>query len=235
MFVVTGHRGAMAHAPENTMRSFGLAVASGADEIELDVHLTRDGELVVIHDDTLDRTTDGHGPVADHDWAALAHLDAGQGEPVPRLADVLDAFPEMGFQVEVKAPRAAAAVVDLVRRRADRPGPVVVTSFHPEALRPALAPGRTWRVGLICGRGEPDKVARGAELGVDQLYLHWDVAGQPAAREFAAVRGPVFVWPCDDADAVRRAVDAGFAGTTSDDPAAAVAARDAALDAWSAT
>ncbi|WP_201308783.1 glycerophosphodiester phosphodiesterase [Puerhibacterium puerhi] len=228
-FLVAGHRGAMAHAPENTMRSFRLAADVGADEIELDVHLSRDGELVVIHDETLERTTDGRGAVADHDWADLAALDAGRGERIPRLAEVLDALPAMSFQVEVKAPAATTGVLAALAERRGRPGAVVVTSFRPEALVPALLPGRWWHVGLICARGDAEAVATASRLGVDRLYLPWDLAGTPAAAAFAAAGGLAFVGPCDDAEAVRRAIDAGFRGTTADDPAATLAVRDAVL------
>ena len=75
--IVLAHRGYSAKAPENTMAAFELALAVGADGIELDVHMTRDGEIVVIHDDTLDRTTNGKGPVSDQTMAELRELDAG--------------------------------------------------------------------------------------------------------------------------------------------------------------
>jgi glycerophosphoryl diester phosphodiesterase len=228
-FLIAGHRGAMAHAPENTMRSFRLAQEVGADEIELDVHLSRDGELVVIHDETLERTTDGRGRVADHDWADLAVLDAGLGERLPRLGEVLDALPAMSFQVEVKAPAATAGVLAALAERCDRPGGVVVTSFLPGALEPALRPERWWHVGLVCARGDAGAVTTASRLGVDRLYLPWDQAGTPAAEAFAAAGGLVFVGPCDDAEAVRRAVAGGFRGTTADDPGATLAVRDAVL------
>jgi glycerophosphoryl diester phosphodiesterase len=74
---VVGHRGAMGHCPENTLASFERGLELGADWIELDVHLSRDGALVVIHDETVDRTTNGHGAVRDHTLAELEALDAG--------------------------------------------------------------------------------------------------------------------------------------------------------------
>src|SRR5438105_2353760 len=86
---VVGHRGAMGYCPENTMASFERALALGADWIELDVHLSRDGELIVIHDETLDRTTNGHGLVRDHTLAELKQLDAGDGQQIPTLDEVL--------------------------------------------------------------------------------------------------------------------------------------------------
>src|SRR5574340_1218890 len=104
---VFGHRGAAALAPENTLPSFALALALGADALELDVHGTRDGVIVVIHDDTLERTTKGQGAVRDHTWSALSQLDAGyhfthdgrtfpfrgQGVRLPTLDAVLQRFP----------------------------------------------------------------------------------------------------------------------------------------------
>src|ERR1700681_4503232 len=94
---VVGHRGAMGHRPENTLASFEHALELGADWIELDVHLTRDGALAVIHDESVDRTTDGHGLVRDHSLLELKLLDAGAwfgpgfvGERVPTLDEVLE-------------------------------------------------------------------------------------------------------------------------------------------------
>src|SRR5512140_3219428 len=94
---VTAHRGFSGENPENTLASFRAAIAAGADMVELDVHLTRDNELVVIHDDTLERTTDGKGNVADKTLAELKALDAGfkfnpqfAGERIPTLAEGLD-------------------------------------------------------------------------------------------------------------------------------------------------
>ena len=94
---VTAHRGFSGENPENTLASFRAAIAAGADMVELDVHLTRDNELVVIHDDTLERTTEGKGTVADKTLAELKALDAGvrfnprfAGERIPTLTEVLD-------------------------------------------------------------------------------------------------------------------------------------------------
>jgi len=106
--IVVGHRGALTAAPENTMASFLAARELGADAVELDVHQSRDGELVVHHNYTLDQTTTGHGPIFEHDWVDLARLDAGrwfseafEGERIPRLADVL-AIDGLEFEVELK-------------------------------------------------------------------------------------------------------------------------------------
>jgi len=89
---IIAHRGANADAPENTMAAFQLALDQGADGIELDVMLSKDHEIVVIHDDTVDRTTNGTGQVSDLTLAELKALDAGDGEPIPTLDEVLTKF-----------------------------------------------------------------------------------------------------------------------------------------------
>src|SRR5882672_765563 len=113
---VSAHRGASGYAPENTLAAFRLAAELGADMIEFDVHLTADDRLVVLHDDTLDRTTSGSGYVRDHTWDEICRLDAGgwyapqfAGQRVPLLEDVLSWAREAGMplSIEMKRPNAA--------------------------------------------------------------------------------------------------------------------------------
>jgi glycerophosphoryl diester phosphodiesterase len=136
--IVVAHRGASAQAPENTMEAFRLGVEAGADAIELDVHLTADGQLAVIHDDTLDRTTDRTGRVAELTMDQVREADAGatfarpddsglpyagEGLLVPTLPEVLAWLPEeIGLVVEIKARAAADAVVEAVRGHRVRQG-----------------------------------------------------------------------------------------------------------------
>ena len=105
MVVKVGHRGAAGHEPENTLRSFRKALDLGADMVELDVHLCGTGELVVIHDETVDRTTDGSGSVRDMPFHELRGLDAGKGERIPTLREVLDLLEgRAGVNIELKGP-----------------------------------------------------------------------------------------------------------------------------------
>ncbi|HEY7984259.1 MAG TPA: glycerophosphodiester phosphodiesterase family protein, partial [Ktedonobacterales bacterium] len=140
---IFGHRGARAHAPENTLLAFDLAFALGADGIECDVQLTADGVLVVIHDATLDRTTSGRGPVARATLAELRELDAGRGQRIPLLAETLDLCQRAGRQVnlEVKAETVAGALAtaealatQLEARGRAAGADVVVSSFALEAV-----------------------------------------------------------------------------------------------------
>jgi glycerophosphoryl diester phosphodiesterase len=150
MTIIVAHRGAAAQAPENTMEAFRLGVEAGADAIELDVHLTADGQLAVIHDETLERTTDRTGRVADLTMDQVREADAGatfsregdsgfpfadRGLTVPTLPEVLEWLPEgTGLVVEIKARAAADAVVEAVRSHPVRDGRLAVISFDEAAI-----------------------------------------------------------------------------------------------------
>ncbi|MFT4798289.1 MAG: glycerophosphoryl diester phosphodiesterase [Candidatus Azotimanducaceae bacterium] len=109
-FLCIGHRGASGHAPENTLKAFELAINMGCTWIELDVYCV-DGELVVIHDDDVDRTTNGRGAVMSLGFEALRQLDAGDGERIPTLQEVLDLCDRrISINVELKGPDTARAV-----------------------------------------------------------------------------------------------------------------------------
>src|SRR5215831_1605155 len=132
---VCGHRGAMGHCPENTMISFERGLELGADWIELDVHLSRDEALIVIHDETLDRTTDGHGLVRDHTLAELRQLDAGDGQRLMTLDEVLDWASQRTAVVDIEIKNApiyyeeiedAVVVAETRAKMVDR---VIVISF----------------------------------------------------------------------------------------------------------
>jgi len=133
-FLIIGHRGAAGLEPENTLRSFARALEIGVDAIELDVYCV-DGHLVVIHDDTLERTTNGHGDVMATSFDALRRLDAGGGERIPTLEEVFAAMPA-GFtvNVELKGKGTAEPVARSIAEHAHIDA--LVSSFdHPELTR----------------------------------------------------------------------------------------------------
>lgn len=133
-FLIIGHRGAAGLEPENTLRSFARAIAIGVDAIELDVYCV-DGELVVIHDDTLERTTNGRGDVLTTSFAALRRLDAGLGEHIPTLPEVLQLVGDrVTVNIELKGKGTAAPVARCV---AEHPGAdTLISSFdHGELTR----------------------------------------------------------------------------------------------------
>jgi len=127
---IVAHRGFSKACPENTLPSFGAAVALGADEIEFDIWPSADGELVIIHDPTLDRTTDKTGVVKEMNWAEIAVADAGvkfgdqwRGVCVPRLEDVWDAFAgQLEFNIHIKDPGGDGFVIRKVKQLAAKYG-----------------------------------------------------------------------------------------------------------------
>ena len=128
MIMRIGHRGAAGHEPENTLRSIERAIEFGADFVEVDVQLTRDGHIVLLHDKRVDRTTNGCGYVSEMLLADVQALDAGKGERIPTLKDVLQLTSgRIGVMIELITPGIADQLVDLVREKFD--GMVIYASF----------------------------------------------------------------------------------------------------------
>ncbi len=155
--------------PENTLRSFVRAEQAGMDAIELDLHLSKDGALVVMHDADVDRTTDGSGAIAEKTLAELRELDAGGGERVPVFEEVLGAV-RAPLQAEIKDVAAARALAEVMLDR-DLVDRVEVSSFHDDAIAEiaTLVPGV--RTVLIAGRWDADIVDRGKAVGAACLAL----------------------------------------------------------------
>jgi glycerophosphoryl diester phosphodiesterase len=130
-----GHRGAAGRAPENTLAAIRAGISQGVDFVELDVQRARDGRLVIIHDSSVDRTTNGSGGVSDLTWAELQQLDAGHGERVPSVeAALAEASGRTGVMLEIKTPGIGPELYRVVQASAF-PGPVLYASFlHAEIL-----------------------------------------------------------------------------------------------------
>lgn len=172
--------------PENTLRSFVHAERAGMDAIELDLHLSKDGALAVMHDADVDRTTDGKGPINEKTLSELRELDAGQGERVPVFEEVLDAV-RSPVQAEIKDAAAARALAEVMLRR-DLVDRVEVSSFHDEAVAEIarLVPGV--RTVLIASRWQGDVVDRAKAVGAATLALNIHAA-HPGGRRTGARRG----------------------------------------------
>lgn len=215
-----GHRGNPAEFPENTLASFSSALDLGLGVIECDVHLTADGELAVIHDPTLDRTTNGSGPVATRTMAELSGLDAGQGQRIPRLEEVLElARGRAGVAIEVKgmledetAPSTysgiEARVVQAVRD-AGMTRDVAVISFdhsvvatvkemEPEIVGGVLVISQPMMLGHLLA-GTPAEV----------YSPHWSSIGPDTIRQVRDAGKFVAVWTVDDEAALRTCQELG--------------------------
>ncbi|MBB5953441.1 glycerophosphoryl diester phosphodiesterase [Saccharothrix tamanrassetensis] len=213
---------------ENSLASFRRAAREGFRYLETDVHATSDGVVVVHHDDTLDRTTDGTGPVAGQPWSAVRNANVGGREPIARLADLLEELPDALLNVDVKADHAVTPVIDLLKaagalhrvclasfsdRRLARlrqlGGPDLMTSMGPRSAAALWAAGRIPLPGLpIAGRIAQVPATQGRLVVVDDRFVR-------AAHR----RGlEVHVWTVDDAHRMRTLLDLGVDGLVSDRP-----------------
>lgn len=242
---VIGHRGASGERPENTMAAFERAVAQGAVILETDVHATRDGALVLFHDDTLERTTDGGGRVAERTFAELQQLDAGyrfapgdgfpergKGHRIPLLEDALRAFPAIRFNIEIKerVPALIEGTVELVRRlgREDTVLLAAASNDTMEDLRAHLA--RTGvRTAVGASAGDVVACVRAAldgkppPPGPMALQVPPDFGGRPlVTRELVAHAHAhgivVHVWTINEPAEMERLLDLGVDGVMSDFP-----------------
>jgi len=223
MTTVWAHRGASAKAPENTLAAFRLAHELGADGVELDVQLTTDGQVVVIHDETLDRTTTGRGPVGTRTLREIKTLDASndlrgyQGETVPTLEEVLALVGPTGMSINIELknsvepyPGLEAAVLRIVNAAgiADR---VIYSSFNHISATQLARSSQPSRVGLLFSDvlAEPWDYAQ--RLDMAALHPHWKyVQFVPETIERCHALGlAIHVWTVDSPDMVRRLADLG--------------------------
>jgi len=234
--LLLGHRGAMARAPENTLGAFAAAIADGAHGVELDVTLSGDSVPVVLHDDTLDRTTNVLGKPSDFDADELASLDAASWFPggwthpegVPRLDDVLRAMPDGAVvNVELKGPSPAwvgleRRVVDVIRAHTPRVH-VIVSSFHPAQLLEVRRIDRALPIGVLLWPKSLLPLRTGLAvplLGADAVHPPAslvDAAFMAAARA-AGLR--VHVWDVRTPQDGQRLLDLGVDALIVDDVAA---------------
>ncbi len=224
--LILGHRGASADAPENTMRAFRLALEQGADGVELDVQPSADCVPVVIHDDTLDRTTDGAGPVSALPWAEVSRLRSG-GEPVPRLEEVAAWAAESGawLNVEVKGGGIEGRVLDVLHRAGvlER---TILSSFVPEIvweLRRMSPPGT--RVYFLTERWDDEVRAGVRALGAGGVCLAGKLADDGALAEAVALGLPAVTWTVDEPERIAAHLRAGARAVITNRPAVGVAAR----------
>ena len=204
--LVVAHRGASADAPENTLEAFRLGIAQGADALELDVRLSADGIAVVIHDATLDRTTNGTGAVAGLTFDALRRVDAGGGARIPTLQEVLEEFPTTPILLEIKA----AEAQDAVAREIDRAGArqrVVIASFEHRALErlrngPYLIGADRRDVTALYALGRLHLEARSPRCLCYAVPWRWKNRLEVPRPWFIAAaarqKRPVHVWTVDD-------------------------------------
>ncbi|QPP09976.1 glycerophosphodiester phosphodiesterase [Streptomyces bathyalis] len=223
--LIVGHRGVMGVEPENTLRSFVRAEHEGVDVIELDLHLSKDGELVVMHDADVSRTTDGSGAISDFTLAQLRELDAGQGERIPTFHEVVEAVGSP-LQAEIKD-RAAARVLTGVIDELGLHERVTVISFHDEALREVREHLPEMPLVLVTGRSTPTAPERARELGAFMVSCELQWLESETVERCHADGIKVITWTVNTGEELDRVRELGLDGLVTDMPEIKTAARRA--------
>ncbi|HHV20932.1 MAG TPA: glycerophosphodiester phosphodiesterase [Propionibacterium sp.] len=231
MTQIWAHRGASAYAPENTLPAFELAAEMGADGIELDVQLTADGEVVVIHDETLDRTTDATGRVGELTLAEIRRADASNGlagfggTRVPTLAEVLEVVRRgrMVVNVELKNltefyPGLERAALDVIAASgmAER---VIVSSFNHWSLKTVQHLAPAMKVGVLLSDGIYLPWEYAADFGAAAIHPHWGFLRVPGLVDYAHAAGvAVHVWTVNAETDLAAAISAGVDAVITNHP-----------------
>lgn len=227
---IVGHRGAMGHAPENTLASFSRALEMGVDAIELDVHLSQDGEVVVIHDEQLERTTNGRGLVRDHTLVSLKSLDAGvssgrdfQGETIPTLEEVFELLADrVPLIIEIKnlpMPHAEieSRVLD-VAASANALQRIQIISFDHPTIKRVRDLNADVATGLIYVGRLLDPVALARQAGASALCPHWTSIQAMDVRLAHQAGVSIHAWATSDAGTIRRLASLDVDSVATNDP-----------------
>lgn len=216
--LIVGHRGAAGLAPENTLQSFAAAMSAGVHAVELDVHWVH-GRLLVIHDETLDRTTSGRGPLAHLGLSALRALDAGDGQRIPFLEEVFEALPpEVGINVELKGAGTAEPTLAFLQEAAAGRDLLISSRNAEELARAAqLAAGR-FKIAPIFYRwqGEPWDLA--ARLGAWSIHLKAACVTWPRLQEAGRRGFKTLIYTVNEAPMAERLFQWGATGIFTDFP-----------------
>lgn len=205
--LIIAHRGASRAEPENTLRAFDLAIRQGAQMIELDLHLTGDGHIVVIHDAELDHTTDLTGRISEMSLDEVRRADAGKGERVPTLDETLDlTLGRVRLYLEIKDPRAADETLRMIRARNCRDD-CMLASFDLPLMRRLGREVNDIELGVILGNETINPIVRWREafpwlamrdIRYDVLCMQVELCYGMLVRMMKASGKKVYVWTADD-------------------------------------
>ncbi len=225
--LVIAHRGASAYQPENTLAAFALAIEQGAQMIELDLHMSRDQQVVVIHDEVLDHSTNLKGRVDQLTLAEIKRANAGKGERVPTLDETLDlTLGKVRLYLEVKDPRAAAETLRIIRDRRCQ-NDVMLASFNIGLMRRLGADVRDIELGVILGNESLNPVVRWREafpwialrnMNYQVLCMQVELCFRYLSRRTKASGKKLYVWTADEESQFARMVSLGVGGIVTNKP-----------------
>jgi glycerophosphoryl diester phosphodiesterase len=213
--LIIAHRGASGHAPENSLEAFRLAAQLGADGVELDVHATSDGEIVVFHDEVIP----GIGPIREAPVERVRQARLPNGEPIPLLSEVLDAIPALDIWIEVKGldDRWDASLLGAIER-AVRPDRCAVHSFDHRVVarlgghRPGL------RRGVLSASYPLDPAAQLAGTGATVLWQEWHLIDRALVAKLHGAGAQVIAWTVNEPDTATRLRSLGVDGLCGNFP-----------------
>lgn len=215
---VVGHRGAAGVQPENTLPGFEYAIEIGCEYVETDVHLCADGHLVLIHDETVDRTTDGTGRVAEMPLAALDKLDAGAGRQIPLLHELLDVVAGRAILLcELKGPFTPRPVAQAVLDRglAEQ---VIFTSFHLGRLAAIRQIDPRLRTGATFGDPPADALEQALAIGAATVGIHYEKMTPAFVVQARRLGLNLRAWNPDEEADIQRMIDLNPTGISSNRP-----------------
>lgn len=216
--ILTGHRGAAELEPENTLLSIQKAIDLSVDQIEIDVHLTRDQHLVVIHDTTVDRTTDGQGAVADFTLEEIKQLDAGKGERIPTLQEVIDLVRgKVVLQIELKGPDTAEPVVRTIEKN-NIENEVLLTSFVHERLREARRLNSSLALGALWSNPPDDACEQAVDMGAIGIHIQYKNIDAQLVQKAHAHGLLIRAWNPDTVEEIQQIIDLGVDAIGSNRP-----------------
>lgn len=217
-----GHRGAKGHVAENTLASFAKAFELGCHGIEFDVHLSADGEIIVIHDETLDRTTDGKGKVRDLSLSQLRHLTIDSVHPIPILSEVIDATPENHLiNVELKARITAKPVMHLIEKHVENGRDYrqfLVSSFDWIALKEIREANPEIPLGVLTETDLPLAIAFSQSIKAETLHPFHHLLTDENVKEMQARNLKVFPWTVNELEDIARMKSLKVDGIITDFP-----------------
>jgi len=209
MIQIIGHRGARGLEPENTVRSFRKALELGVDYIECDVHMTKDGHIVLMHDHTVDRTTNGSGPVNSFTFDEIRKLDAGKGETIPTLQELLDLVRgKVKLHIELKDESATEPTVGLVEKNG-MVGEVFLTSGKTETLKRVRELNASISMEHIFGDPPDDGIARALSVGAKRVSCHISHLTREFVQKAHENGLHVIAWPPNSVEEAKKAVEYG--------------------------
>ncbi len=225
--IIIAHRGASRAEPENTLRAFELAIRQGAQMIELDLQMTADGHVIVLHDRELDQTTDLRGRVDQMTLEEVRKADAGRGERVPTLEETLDlTIGKVRLYLEIKDPRAAGETLRQIRARGCQ-SDCMLASFDIPLMRGLGAEVRDIELGIILGNETLNPAVRWREafpwvalrgIRYDVLCMQVELCYGLLARRIKAQGKKLYVWTADEEKDFERMISRGVDGIVTNVP-----------------